>query len=156
MTVNCDRAGAGVGHRGAIVTRLSAGRFAPDAVCIRFLQKRIESRSRRKRGGLGEAAAHAGPDILFPQDIRAGERPERKAKSSHRLHATRIELTASRKGRVPGCRYGQAETTWTVENELAYLSRLREVKAEEVQAAARKYFGDDYARVRFVPQGGGR
>ena len=23
-------------------------------------------------------------------------------------------------------------------------------------AAARKYFGDEYARVRFVPQGGGR
>jgi zinc protease len=53
--------------------------------------------------------------------------------------------------------YGQAETTWTIDNEVAYLSRLREVKAEEVQAAARKYFGDDdYARVRFVPQGGGR
>ena len=53
--------------------------------------------------------------------------------------------------------YGQAETTWTLENELAYLSRLREVTAAEVQAAARKYFGDDdYARVRFVPQGGGR
>jgi zinc protease len=53
--------------------------------------------------------------------------------------------------------YGQAETTWTIDNELAYLSRLREVKAAEVQAAARKYFGDDvYARVRFVPQAGGR
>ncbi len=53
--------------------------------------------------------------------------------------------------------YGQAETTWTIDNELAYLSRLREVKAAEVQAAARKYFGDDdYARVRFVPQGAGR
>ena len=52
--------------------------------------------------------------------------------------------------------YGQVETTWTLENELAYLSRLREVKAAEVQAVAQKYFGDDYARVRFVPQGGGR
>ncbi|HMH52570.1 MAG TPA: pitrilysin family protein [Candidatus Acidoferrum sp.] len=53
--------------------------------------------------------------------------------------------------------YGQAETTWTIDNELAYLSRLREVKAAEVQAAARKYFGDDgYARVRFVPQGAAR
>jgi zinc protease len=53
--------------------------------------------------------------------------------------------------------YGQAETTWTVDNELAYLSRLREVTAAEVQAAARKYFGDDdYARVRFVPTGAGR
>jgi zinc protease len=53
--------------------------------------------------------------------------------------------------------YGQAETTWTLDNEIAYLARLREVKAEEVQAVARKYFGeDDYARVRFVPEGSGR
>jgi predicted Zn-dependent peptidase len=53
--------------------------------------------------------------------------------------------------------YGTAETTWTIENELAYLSRLRETTAAEIQAVARKYFGDDnYARVRFVPQGGAR
>jgi zinc protease len=49
--------------------------------------------------------------------------------------------------------YGQAETTWTIENELAYLSRLRETTAPEIQAVARKYLGDDnYARVRFVPE----
>ena len=53
--------------------------------------------------------------------------------------------------------YGTAETTWTLENELAYLSRLRETTAAEIQAVARKYLGDDnYARVRFVPQGGAR
>ncbi len=53
--------------------------------------------------------------------------------------------------------YGQAETTWTLDNELAYLSRLRQVTAAEIQAVARKYFGDDnYARVRFVPRGAGR
>jgi zinc protease len=53
--------------------------------------------------------------------------------------------------------YGQAETTWTLENELAYLSRLRRITAAEIQAVARKYFGDDnYARVRFVPRGQGR
>ena len=53
--------------------------------------------------------------------------------------------------------YGTAETTWTIENELAYLSRLRETTAGEIQAVARKYFGDDnYARVRFVPEGGAR
>jgi zinc protease len=53
--------------------------------------------------------------------------------------------------------YGQAETTWTLENELAYLARLRETTAPEIQAVARKYLGDDnYARVRFVPQGGAR
>lgn len=53
--------------------------------------------------------------------------------------------------------YGQAETTWTLDNELAYLSRLRQVTAAEIQAVARKYFGDDnYARVRFVPRAGAR
>jgi zinc protease len=53
--------------------------------------------------------------------------------------------------------YGQAETTWTLENELAYLSRLRETTTAEIQAVARKYFGDDnYALVRFTPGGRAR
>jgi zinc protease len=48
--------------------------------------------------------------------------------------------------------YGQAETTWTLDNELAYLARLREVTAAQIQSAARKYLGDDnIARVRFLP-----
>ena len=48
--------------------------------------------------------------------------------------------------------YGQAETAWTLADELAYLDRLRRVSMAEVQAAARKYLRDDaYARVRFVP-----
>jgi zinc protease len=48
--------------------------------------------------------------------------------------------------------YGQAETTWTLENELAYLGRLRQVSAAQIQAAARAYFRDDnYARVRLAP-----
>jgi zinc protease len=53
--------------------------------------------------------------------------------------------------------YGQAETTWTLDNELQYLGRLRQVTAAEIQAVAGKYFGDDnYARVRFASQGAGR
>jgi zinc protease len=53
--------------------------------------------------------------------------------------------------------YGQAETTWTLDDELAYLTRLRAVTIDEIRAVARKYFGDDnYARVRFVPQGAPR
>jgi zinc protease len=53
--------------------------------------------------------------------------------------------------------YGQAETTWTLDNELAYLTRLRGITAVQIQAVARKYFGDDnYARVRFIPQGAPR
>jgi zinc protease len=51
--------------------------------------------------------------------------------------------------------YGQAEVTWTLDNELRYLDRLRQVTAAQIQAAARKYLGDnDVARVRFVPTGG--
>jgi zinc protease len=50
--------------------------------------------------------------------------------------------------------YGQAETTWTLEDELRYLERLRQVTAAQIQAAARKYLGDDdVARVRFLPSG---
>jgi zinc protease len=49
--------------------------------------------------------------------------------------------------------YGQAETTWELDKELGYLARLRQVTAAEIQAAAKKYFGDNYARVRFVPEG---
>jgi zinc protease len=50
--------------------------------------------------------------------------------------------------------YGQAETTWTLDNELRYLERLRQVTAAQIQAAARKYLGDDNAaRVRFLPAG---
>lgn len=48
--------------------------------------------------------------------------------------------------------YGQAETTWTLDNELAYLGRLRQVTSAQIQAAANKYLGDDnVARVRFLP-----
>jgi zinc protease len=53
--------------------------------------------------------------------------------------------------------YGQAETTWTLDNELQYLKRLREVTAAQIQMVARKYFRDDnYARIRFVPGGAAR
>jgi zinc protease len=49
--------------------------------------------------------------------------------------------------------YGQAEVTWTLADELAYLERLRGVTAVEIQAVARRYFAEDgYARVRFVPR----
>ncbi|HEU5195590.1 MAG TPA: insulinase family protein, partial [Methylomirabilota bacterium] len=49
--------------------------------------------------------------------------------------------------------YGQAETTWTLDNELAYLVRLRQITAAQIQAAARKYLSEsDVTRVRFLPK----
>jgi zinc protease len=50
--------------------------------------------------------------------------------------------------------YGQAETIWTLDGEVGYLARLRQITAAQIQDAARQYLRDDnYARVRFVPEG---
>ena len=47
---------------------------------------------------------------------------------------------------------GRAETVWRLEDELAYLDRVRQVTAAQIQAAARKYLDPDrYIRVRFLP-----
>ena len=49
--------------------------------------------------------------------------------------------------------YGRAETTWSLEAERAYLDRVRAVTRADVQAAARHYLTDSYARLAFVPRG---
>jgi predicted Zn-dependent peptidase/DMSO/TMAO reductase YedYZ heme-binding membrane subunit len=47
---------------------------------------------------------------------------------------------------------GQGETTWTLQEELQYLARLRQVTTEQIREAARRYLGEDnYVRVRFLP-----
>ncbi|HEY3064619.1 MAG TPA: pitrilysin family protein [Methylomirabilota bacterium] len=49
-------------------------------------------------------------------------------------------------------RLGRAETMWRVEDELAYVNRLRAVTREQIRAAARRYLDlQRYARVAFVP-----
>ena len=48
--------------------------------------------------------------------------------------------------------FGQAETIWRLEDELAYADRLRNVSLEHIRAAARRYLDPErYARVVFVP-----
>jgi zinc protease len=47
---------------------------------------------------------------------------------------------------------GQAETIWRLEEERAYLDRIKAVTAEQVRAAARRYLDPErVARVVFVP-----
>ncbi len=48
--------------------------------------------------------------------------------------------------------YGNAETTWTLEDERGYLGRIRAVTREEVRQAARRYLAAPYARLAFVPR----
>jgi predicted Zn-dependent peptidase len=49
--------------------------------------------------------------------------------------------------------YGQAETTWTLDQRAGVPRPAARVTAAQIQAAARKYLGDDnVARVRFIPK----
>jgi len=48
--------------------------------------------------------------------------------------------------------YGRAETTWNLEEERAYVDRVRKVTRAGVQAAARRYLTPSYARLTFVPR----
>jgi len=66
--------------------------------------------------------------------------------------ARRAFLTETAEGRA--FTLGQAETIWRIEDDLAYLNRVRSVTAEQIRAAARRYFAPGaYARVAFVPAG---
>ncbi len=48
--------------------------------------------------------------------------------------------------------YGRAETVWRLEDELAYVDRLRSVTPDQIRAAARRYFDlERYSRLAFVP-----
>jgi zinc protease len=52
---------------------------------------------------------------------------------------------------------GRAETIWTIEDELAYVSRVRSVSAEQVRAVARRYLDPErYTRLALVPRGSAR
>ncbi len=52
---------------------------------------------------------------------------------------------------------GRAETIWTIEDELAYVSRVRSVTAAQVRAVARRYLDPErYTRLALVPPGAAR
>ncbi|HEV8586522.1 MAG TPA: pitrilysin family protein [Methylomirabilota bacterium] len=52
---------------------------------------------------------------------------------------------------------GRAETIWTIEDELAYVSRIRTVTAAQVRAVARRYLDPErYTRLALAPPGAPR
>jgi len=51
--------------------------------------------------------------------------------------------------------YGRAETVWSLAGDREYLEVLGTVSTHEVQAAARRYLGDDYVRLALMPKGVG-
>src|SRR6266545_4719463 len=49
--------------------------------------------------------------------------------------------------------YGIAETTWSLDAELHYVDRLRQITREQIRDAARRFLSrGDYARLAFVPK----
>ena len=51
--------------------------------------------------------------------------------------------------------YGIAEMTWTLEAELGYVDRLRQITREQIRDAARRYLArTNYARLSFTPKKG--
>jgi len=51
--------------------------------------------------------------------------------------------------------YGIAETTWTLEEELRYVDRLRQVTRDQIRDAARRFLSRTaYARLAFLPRKG--
>ncbi|MGH7275518.1 MAG: M16 family metallopeptidase [Candidatus Rokuibacteriota bacterium] len=62
-------------------------------------------------------------------------------------HAFALE-TAEARARA----FGRAETVWRLEEELAYVDRLRSVTPEQIRSAARRYLDlERYSRLAFVP-----
>src|SRR5207302_1278749 len=99
------------------------------------------------RAGAAEAAVREVIGRVREQGVTPAER-ERAIITAESTYAFDIE-TAEGLAR----NYGQAETTWTLRDEVEYLKRLREVTAEQIRNAARTYLGDgNYVRVRFLPE----
>jgi zinc protease len=97
---------------------------------------------------LGRAEEQILAEIRRVRD--SGVTPAELRRAITRAEADHEFLTETAHGRALAL--GRAETIWTVEDELAYVSRLRSVTAEQVQAAARRYLDPDrYTRLALVP-----
>ncbi|HXU87594.1 MAG TPA: pitrilysin family protein [Methylomirabilota bacterium] len=78
---------------------------------------------------------------VTPAELR---RAITKAEAAHEFE------TETAQGRAVAL--GRAETIWTIEEELAYVSRLRSVSADQVRAVARRYLDPArYTRLALVP-----
>jgi zinc protease len=83
---------------------------------------------------------------VTPAELR---RAITKAEAAHEFE------TETAQGRAVAL--GRAETIWTIEDELAYVSRLRSVTGEEVRAVARRYLDPErYTRLALVPPSSAR
>jgi zinc protease len=97
---------------------------------------------------LGPAEAQILDEIRRVRD--AGVTPAELRRAITKAEAAHEFETETAQGRAVAL--GRAETIWTIEDELAYVSRLRSVTAEQVRAVARRYLDPGrYTRLALVP-----
>ena len=127
-----------------IVNTISTGYSALEGAGLVNVTAQLDPRNL----GRAEAAILAEVERLGTDGATEAER--RRAVLT--AEARRAFLVETVEGRAWA--FGQAETTWRIEDELAYLDRLRSVTSEQVREAARRYLDPSrYARVVFVPAG---
>ena len=130
-------------ERLGVVNSVSSGYSALQAAGLVTVTAQLEARNlARAEGAILEEI-----ERLRAEGVTETER--RRAVTL--AEARRAFLTETAEGRAWS--FGQAETIWALEDDLAYIGRLRGVSAPQLRAAARRYFDPGrYARVVFVPR----
>jgi zinc protease len=129
-------------ERLGLVNTVSSGYSALEGAGLVSITTQLDPRNLER----AEAALLSEVERVRAEGVTETER--RRAITA--AEARRAFLTETAEGRA--WTLGQAETIWRLEDELAYVHRLRSVTAEQLLAAARRYFDPNrYARVVFVP-----
>ena len=130
-------------EREPVVSSISAGYSALEAAGVVTVTAQLEPANlgRAEAGILAEIGRLRSAGVT-PEELR------RAVTAAEARHAFSLETA---EGRAFG--YGRAETIWRLEEELAYIDRVRSVTAEQVRQAARRYLDPErYVRLAFVPR----
>jgi zinc protease len=133
-------------ERLGLVNTISSGYSALEGGGVVTVTAQLE------QGGLARAQAEILAEIhrVRAEGVTEGER-ERALTREEARREFRRETAEGRASTL-----GQAETIWRIEEELAYLDRLRSVTGEQLRATARRYLDPErFARVVFLPTGAG-
>ena len=99
-------------------------------------------------GNLERAEAEVLSEIRRVRELGVTEGELRRAvTAAEARHAFSSETAEGR-----AWAFGRAETVWRLEDELAYINRLRSVTPEQIRVAARRYLDlERYTRLALVP-----
>jgi len=137
-----SRLGPALRDRLGLVNAISAGYAVFEAAGIVWVTAQLEPRH------VADAERRILEEIqrLREQGVHDSER-ERAVTAAEARRALQAEAVEGRAHLL-----GYAETVWRVEEELAYLDRLRSVTGRQIRAAAERYLDPDrYARVVLLP-----